>query len=363
MKKIVIFTQNLDIGGVQKSVTTLANYLYLDYDITIVLAEDNKNIAYDIKEIPVIKIKTKKIDITKPNIGEDIFKYRIDELDKILKKLKPDIAISYEDYNNLILLNTLYSCKKIISCRVSIKDSYTNKKIHLLDKNFYYANIKKYYHLADKIICVGKHIENELNKDFNLNNTTTIYNGIEKYQDKVEDINYDNFILNIGRLHQQKGQKDLIIAFDMIKDKISQKLLIVGDGIEKDNLQSLIDELNLNDRVFLMGFDTPYKYIKRCDLFVFPSYYEGFSNTILEVMCMGKNILSYRYKGSEEILEDENLVKLGDIDILANKLLFYLSNKLENIKKAERLFSISKKFTLDDTLLNYKREIDLLCAE
>jgi len=210
MKGIVIFTQNLDIGGVQKSVTTLANYLYLNYDITIVLAEDNKNIAYDIKEIAIVKIKTKKIDITKPNIGDDIFKYRIDELDKILKKLKPDIAISYEDYNNLILLNTLYSCKKVISCRVSIVDSYTNKKIHLLDKNFYYDNIKKYYQLADKIICVGKHIKNELNKNFNLTTTPTIYNGIEKYQHKIEDIKYDNNILNIGKLHPQKGKKDII---------------------------------------------------------------------------------------------------------------------------------------------------------
>jgi len=357
MKKIVIFTQNLDIGGVQKSVKTLSNYLASYCDIKIVLAEDNKNIAYDFNNITILKIKTLDIDISQRDIGQMLFDYRIQEFDKILEQVQPDIVISYEDYNNLISLNTQYKCKKIISCRVSISDSFKNKKIHLLSEEFYHENIQKYYPFADKIICVGKHIEKELINDFSLSNSMTIYNGIKTHQEKVEDIKYDNFIVTIGRLHPQKGQKDLIVAFDMIKDKISQKLLIVGDGIEKDNLQSLIDKLNLNDRVFLMGFDTPYKYIKKCDLFIFPSYYEGFSNTILEVMSMKKNIVSYNYKGSEEILFPENIVESANIESLANRILFYIENKNSNDILENKLYQRSQEFSLDQTLLNYKMEI------
>lgn len=363
MKRIVIFTQNLDIGGVQKSVFYLAHYLKKNFDLIVVLAEDNKKIKYEFNDINVLKIKTKLIDTEKPNIGDEIFAYRVSELNKILNQLQPDILISYEDYNNLIALSTKYKCKKIISCRVSIQDSYKNKNIHLLDEEFYHKHIKQYYPLADKIICVGKHIENELINNFHLSNTITIHNGIEKYQNNIEDINYDNFILNIGRLHTQKGQKDLILAFDMIKDNISQDLLIVGDGAEKKDLQNLINDLNLTGRVFLIGFDTPYKYIKRCELFVFPSYYEGFSNTVLEVMNMKKNIVSYNYKGSDEILFLENLVECGDIKKLSLKILSNLKNTNTNHLQAKKLYERSKNFTLNNTLRKYKREIDLLCAE
>ncbi len=362
MKKIVIFTQNLDFGGVQKSVYYLANNLKKEYAVSIVLAEDNKEIKYNFEGIPIYQIRTLKVNVNEEGIGEKLFEYRIKELDKQLSILNPDILISYEDYNNLIALSTKYNCKKVVSCRVSIKDSYENTMIHLLDSSFYYQKMHLLYKDANKIVSVSNSINNELKEEFSLTNTVTIHNGIEKKELETK-VEHKSFILNIGRLHKQKGQEDLIKAFYKIKDEINENLIIVGDGMMKDYLMKLVEDLNLNSRVFIVGFDEPYKYIKACSLFIFPSYYEGFSNTILEVMSCKKNIVSYEYKGSEEVLLKENRVSIGDIDLLASKIVYYLKNKKENEILADKLFKKSNEFSLSRTLEKYKKEIKLLCVE
>lgn len=362
MKKIVFFTQNLDYGGVQKSVTTLANFFKNKYKVYIVLGEDHKAINYKIEDIKLNTIKTLSVDITKEGLGEELFFYRVKKLNLLLTEIKPDILISFEDYNNLIALNTTYQCKKVVSCRVNIQDTYVNKKVHLLDEEFYFTGIKSTYKHADKIITVSQYIQSELENDFNLTQVTTIYNGIE-IRENIEPINYDNFILNIGRLHPQKGQLDLIKAFDMIKDKISQNLIIVGDGVLKNELNEEIKKRNLSQRILLVGFDEPYKYINKCSLFVFPSYYEGFSNTLLEVMSCKKNIISYDYSGSKEVLENKHLVPLGDVVSLASKIECFLTNKKTNEKLSQELFTKAKKFSLTTTLDCYKKEVELLCVE
>lgn len=361
MKKLAFFTQNLDIGGVQKSVSSLANYMADSYEVIIILAEDNKPISYVVDQKINIKIiKTKDIDVKKQGVGEELFSYRVCELDKILDELEADLAISYEDYNNLVLLSTKATCKKVISCRVSLSDSYTqNSFVHLLGASFYFEMIKKLYDKADLVIAVAKHIEDELRILNNDIKSCTIYNGIKKlHVQNQADINEKNFILNVGRLHSQKGQKDLIYAFDMIKDKTDKDLFILGDGILKDELQDLILELNLQDRVFLKGFLNPYPYIKNCSLFVFPSYYEGFSNSVLEVISMRKAIVSYRYKGADEVLPKESLVKLSNIENLAQNMLFYLQNQQDKKLLEDKLYAKSKEFTLDKTFKTFYEKFE-----
>nr|WP_321266963.1 glycosyltransferase [uncultured Sulfurimonas sp.] len=355
MKRIAFFTQNLSTGGVQKSVSSLANYLASYYDVSIIIAEDNKTTNYTINnDIQIYKIKTKKVDIEKDGVGRELFDYRVVELDKILEHIDANLTISYEDYNNLILLQTKSRCKKVVSCRVSLSDSYKQDSfIHLLKSSFYFQMIKDTYTKAGLVITVAKHIENELHLLNPLIKTCTIYNGIKKVHSTNNEINDTNFILNVGRLHPQKGQKDLIYAFDLIKDKIEQNLIILGDGELKEELQNLITELNLKQRVFLKGFKDPYPYIKKCSLFVFPSYYEGFSNSILELMSMKKAIVSYSYKGADEILPKESLVELSDTKNLSKKMLHYLKNEDEKRLLENKLYEISKNYTLETSLKSF----------
>ncbi len=347
MQQIAIFTQNLDIGGVQKRVSEISDFLSKFYRVYIILAEDNKQIKYKLNsKIKTLKIKTKKINISKKFAGEKVFKYRVEALEKFLKKIKPKVVLSFEDYNNLILLKTKTKTKKIVSVRVSF-DMYKGKKIHLLDESFY-KKVKKLYAKTKKIIVVSQAIKKQLK------NSLLIYNGVEIKECKEQK--FSNYILNVGRLHPQKGQIDLIKAFNKIKSKIKENLIIVGDGVLKNELKKLIKELNLEDRVKLTGYDDPYKYYKNAELFVFPSYYEGHPNALLEAMKCGCAVVSYDFSGSDEILDKR--VRVGDVENLSKEILKVLKNNdiAESLKLKSK--EIVKKYSYHKSLRKYKEVVD-----
>lgn len=106
----------------------------------------------------------------------------------------------------------------------------------------------------------------------------------------VESIHF----LNIGRLYPIKGQKELILAFKSFLDKHSNATLsIIGDGPLKNELEDIITDNHLQDKVFLLGArnDIP-EIIADYDCFVFPSFSEGFSGAIVEAMFAGLPILA-----------------------------------------------------------------------
>ena len=76
---------------------------------------------------------------------------------------------------------------------------------------------------------------------------------------------YGKYIISVGSLTENKNHKLLINAFKILKDKykVSEKLLIAGEGKERENLEKQIRELNLENDVLLLGKkENPYKYIK-----------------------------------------------------------------------------------------------------
>lgn len=116
-------------------------------------------------------------------------------------------------------------------------------------------------------------------------------------------------IVTVGRLHPQKNQKLLINAFKQIADKIPEYTLeIYGEGELKEELQKLIDNLNLSNRVFLMGTSKEiHKLIYDAALFVLSSDYEGLPNTLIEAMALGIPSISTDCKpgGARQIIDDK----------------------------------------------------------
>jgi len=359
MQKIVLFTQNLDTGGIQKVVSNLANYLHQDYDVYIVLSEDDKKIAYSLStKISVQMIKTLKVDITKPETAKFLLEYRVKELDEILKKIKPMLIFSFGEYSNIISLKARYKCKKIVSQR-AVFESMRAKKIHLFSFDEYKEMMIEHYPSAHKIVCVSNYIANEISS---LNHKLkpkleTLHNGVErveKYHKKIDK----KYILNVGRLHPQKGQMDIILAFAKIVDKIEHNLIIIGEGELREVLQNKILELNLSKRIFLLGeIKSPYDYLHECDLFIFASYYEGFPNVLLESISSKTAVVSYKFEGYDEILEKEAsyLCKIGDIECLSKSILNLLKDEDKKLSLEKKMFELSKKFTLEKSLQKYKQ--------
>ena len=141
-------------------------------------------------------------------------------------------------------------------------------------------------------------------------------------------------LLYHGRVDARKGALDLIEAFARLLPEIATKpqLLISGIGPDSENVKALVDKLNLQENVRFLGyadyFEVPQIY-RESDIFVSPTYAEGFSNTILEAMASGLAIVSTKAVGVIDCLRDgENalLVKPGNIDELGNALREVLTN-------------------------------------
>ncbi len=175
-----------------------------------------------------------------------------------------------------------------------------------------------------------------------------------------EDFLQNIIIGNIGEFTKNKGQEYLIKAAERLKiKKLKFKILIIGWGEKKSELESQIFNLGLGNDVFLVDGLTPATlHLKAFDLFILPSLKEGLPYTILEAGLANLPVIATRTGGIPEII-DENLVMPGNSDELAQKIEEVLNNKAGREKIAENLknriindFSLEK--MLNATLAAYE---------
>lgn len=116
-------------------------------------------------------------------------------------------------------------------------------------------------------------------------------------------------ILSVGRLEKVKGHSYLIEAFRNIKGEIpGARLVIVGEGSERKNLETQVKDLGLSDSVELIGaveHNKLPKFFAQADIFVMPSLSEGFGVVALEAMAAGVPVVASRVGSLSDIIEDE----------------------------------------------------------
>ena len=112
-------------------------------------------------------------------------------------------------------------------------------------------------------------------------------------------------LVSVGRLNYQKGFDLLILSISQLSKSIDVRLIILGEGEAREDLTRLIAELNLTDKVDLMGFQAnPHAFIAKSSGFIFPSRWEGLGNALVEAMCCNVPILATDCPhGPAEVLE------------------------------------------------------------
>lgn len=139
----------------------------------------------------------------------------------------------------------------------------------------------------------------------------------------------------------QKDILTLLKAFKNVRNHLESTLIIVGDGPQRRQIISWINEMNLENDVIVLGFQkNPFKYIAKADVFVLSSLVEGFGNVIIEAMALGIPVISTDCpSGPAEIIEhgvNGMLVPMKDHNKMAEYILNVLSNSelRQNLSKS-----------------------------
>jgi glycosyltransferase involved in cell wall biosynthesis len=178
--------------------------------------------------------------------------------------------------------------------------------------------IRALYHKADGFICVSNGVAEDLAVCAGIPRTSiqVIYNPIvtPEIMKQAEvsvshqwfQSNHPPVILGAGRLTTQKDFATLIKAFSLVQAKIPSRLVILGEGDNRDELKRLVRKLNLEQMVDLPGFvENSVAYMKRARLFVLSSAWEGFGNVLVESMAVGTPVVATDCpSGPREILLD-----------------------------------------------------------
>jgi glycosyltransferase involved in cell wall biosynthesis len=167
-------------------------------------------------------------------------------------------------------------------------------------------------------------------------------------------------ILGVGRLNEQKDFVTLIRAFARLRQQRSARLMILGEGPERQRLEALVAELNLGDDVSLPGFvPNPYDYMAAAGLVALSSAWEGFGNVLVEAMAMGTPVVSTNCdSGPAEILRNGQygqLVPVGDELAMAHAMLA----TLDQTTCADTLKQRANDFSLDRVLQEYHQVLAL----
>lgn len=320
MKKVLLFVDNLDEGGVSKVLIDLLENINREkYDITIMTLYINGIYKDKIKEYGKLKYC---FDIPNPNdnsLKASLYrKYwggmlRLPEkfMYKWFIKEKYDIEIAFVHgwSTKFISGSNNKKSKKIAWVHA---DLVTWDKVDGVFKNL--EHHKKAYSKFDEVICVSQTVKEGIEKKYNVKNAKVLYNPINREKilklsnEKIDDINHSNKfkLISVGRLSKEKGYDRLLrVVKKLVNEQIGCELLIIGSGKEYDKLNSYIKNNNLEYNIKIVGYkENPYKYVKSSDLFVCSSLSEGYSLVIAESLVLGIPVVSTKCSGPIEILRN-----------------------------------------------------------
>lgn len=227
--------------------------------------------------------------------------------------------------------------------------------------------MKLFFPWADAVVAVSEGVAKDLveTTGFSRRNIRVIYNPVvtpELLRLAQEPVDHPWFapeqppvVLGIGRLAAQKDFPNLLRAFALVCQQHPARLMILGEGRERPQLEALVKQLHLENSVSLPGFvKNPYAMLKCSSAFVLSSLWEGLPTVLIEALALGVPIVSTDCKsGPSEILEGGRygrLVPAGDAPALAAAIIAALAEPSRPVGE-----DVLRKFTLEESLNAYLR--------
>lgn len=351
--KILYIISTLGLGGAERVVCDLADEMY---------EKGNEvKIVYFLGEV-MTRPANEDIEIVKVSLNN--FRQLLSAYTKLammIKRYRPDVVHSHMVHANLLtrLVRLVVPMERLISTAHSNNEGGRGRML------LYRAT----HRLANTTTNVSKGaaLAFEAKGAVPKNGMLSIYNGINlnKFNyvaDARAEINKElnipgdcKIILAVGRFNEHKDYPNLLNAIKLLKQEATYpfKLLIAGDGELRDLIEGIIDDLDLQDDVILLGVRRDIqKLMSAADLFVLSSRYEGFGLVVAEAMACKCLVVATDCGGVAEVLNNSGfLVPPTDAIALKDKIKYTFN--LEGNHKHEivnqNLQHVKNNFSLENT--------------
>jgi N-acetyl-alpha-D-glucosaminyl L-malate synthase BshA len=221
---------------------------------------------------------------------------------------------------------------------------------------------------SDAITAVSNHLRDQTYTNFNINREIdVVYNFVDF--NRFRKINKEHFkkaiapdgeriLVHTSNFRKVKRVDDVIRIFEIITKQVPSKLLLIGDGPERKNLEELCRQLGLCDDIRFLGKqDAIEELLSVADLFILPSENESFGLAALEAMACEVPIISSNAGGLPEVNIDGltgYLCNVGDVEQMAKKALHILLNEDIMQKFRKNALSKAKEFEIEKIIPNYE---------
>jgi glycosyltransferase involved in cell wall biosynthesis len=358
--RIALFVPSLHGGGAERVMLTLANY-FVEQGVRadLVLGEVNGVFRSDVDaQVRVIDLRAKHVLGCLPGLV------------RYMRHERPSALLSALTHANIVALwaNRLAGsrARAVISERTTLSQAGANARS--LRGRLMPTLARLFYPWADVVVAVSHGVADDLARVTGLSQEKirVIYNPVvtsQLFARSEAPVDHPWFaagqppvVLGVGRLEQPKDFATLVRAFSLARRRTDARLVILGEGAERSQLEALINELDMAEEVSLPGFAVnPVPYMKRAGVFVLSSRREGLPNALIEALAVGTPVVSTDCpSGPREVLEVGKwgrLVPVGDVAALASAIVDALQCGQSNL--AARAEYVSAQFGAERVVQAY----------
>lgn len=378
--KVLFITPSLCQGGIEHSLITMLNLLDKDkFDITLYLySDDNVLLPLVPDYVKVIVDEDRNHYYRKPkailfNIMKQIKREKYSNklriyirqqrarhpMKDIFRKESFDVAVSYAVGICTEMIPYIFAKKKYVFFHSSV--------------DLHHDMLKREFPKYDGIVAVSPGVLEMLQNAYSmvsdkillLQNYVDADRVLQKALGQQNIINLEENTIKIcscGRLSSEKGFDMAVEAAAILREKGCVFIwYFVGDGAERNKLETLIKKYSLEENIVITGYvNNPFSLMKSCDIYVQPSYEESYGMTIKEAMILGIPVVSTSTVGGKTLIEDRKTGLLTGIDAisLADQILNMIQNQ-ELQEKCRRLYSEEKN---QQDRKEYKEKIERLLS-
>lgn len=312
-------------GGIERTLVTLAQEL-VDRGVEVRLAMLRNG------EVPYSAEMPESVRLHRLRTGSKLS--AIPAVIRLIRQHRPDAVITTNDHSAQVAVLARLLGRLNTKVYLTITGMWSS----MIKRRLQRLMIKLTYPKADRIIAVSYGTADDLCESFAIPKemVSVIYNPVitrdfhSRTERKPDHPWFQSgevipIILAASRLSPEKGLPSLLHAFHIVQREIPCRLLILGEGSERDKLEREVEQLGLQDRVDLPGYiSDPLPYMAHAQIFAFPSLREGFGIALAEALAAGAQVVSTDCpNGPYEILEGGQhgiLVPVGDTRELAAAL-------------------------------------------